>query len=1440
MLHTIISSSIKHKLIVALFTIALIIYGLFEVSRLPIDAVPDITNNQVQIITTSPSLGAPDVERLITFPIEQANNNIPGLHEIRSFSRFGLSLVTIVFNDNVDIYWARQQVAERLIQAQQNIPAGLGTPTLGPVTTGLGEIYQYIVKPKKGYENTYSATELRTIQDWIIRRQLLGVKGVADVSSFGGKVKQYEVAINPTKLSAQNLSVADVLDAIEKNNQNTGGSYIEKGARVHFIRTEGLVGSLEDIGNICIRNTNSSNPIYIKDIADIRFGNANRYGALGLNDQGEVAGAVVMMLKGENSREVIAAVKERIDRIKTTLPKGVEIEAFLDRTKMVNNAIHTVSKNLVEGALIVIFVLVLILGNFRAGLLVASVIPLAMLFAIILMNLFGVSGNLMSLGALDFGLIVDGAVIIVEAVLHQMLKRKHEPEHINHLVSESASKMMSSAVFGQIIILVVYLPIFSLEGIEGKMFKPMAQTVAFALLGAFVLSLTYIPMMSSVIFKNTQPSEDNLTERTIHKIQEFYKKVLLWIFKHSKAAIYTTLGLFVLAIAAGSTLGGEFIPTLEEGDFAVETRVLTGSNLQTTLDATQKAGGILKREFPEVEKVVAKIGSGEIPTDPMPIEAADMMIILKDKSEWTSAKTFDELAEKMQKKISVIPGLSTGFQYPVQMRFNELMTGAKQDVVCKIFGEDLDTLTKYAEVLGKISQKINGATDIYVEATQGMPQIVVKFNRALLAKFKGDVQEINRIINATFAGEATGQVFEGEKRFDLVVRIANEDKQSIEAIKNLLVPVGNNQRIPLNIIADVQSFDGVNQIQREDAKRRIIVGFNIKDKDVQSVVSDLQNQVKKHIKLPAGYYITYGGSFENLEKAKTRLAIAVPMALFLIFILLFFAFNSVKQGLLIYTAIPLSAMGGLFALFLRDMPFSISAGIGFIALFGVAVLNGIVLIAEFNRLKNQGEMSMKDLVIEGARTRLRPVLITALVASLGFLPMALSSGSGAEVQKPLATVVIGGLLLATLLTLLILPLLYTLFEGKKHLNKKAHLILIGFLFVGYSNAQQSISLKQAVDSAVSRNLSLKIEKNTLKWQQLNTKSITYLGNTQVNGNFGQINSYYQDNQFSVQQSLGMPITTSRQKQVAGTLSQAQSMQVQVTQKQLVKLVKESYLRNLYLREKLRILMDVSNLVNNALEKSQNRVKNGLNSNADLWSIELQKNQLLLDIELTKNEILTEENTFKKLTFSSSKINFSDSFWNTTLFGSVTSGISSDVEIQKQKTLAQAAKQQLLLEKSKLLPSFWIGYTNQSFSGYQNINGVDQFFTPSNRFHSVQISLSAPIFFNGQRKRIGMSQIEVDIAQKQLEAKEFEFEQQRKLAETQLSNLENSYKNQKPVFEKQIKEYKQLAAQKLNNGEINAIEWSRLQEQALNVNLLLAEMHLNYQFSIINNQFYNEK
>jgi cobalt-zinc-cadmium resistance protein CzcA len=1033
MLDKIIYYSIKNKLVVAFLAIALVIWGSYSLMQLPVDAVPDITNNQVQILTTAPSQSAMDIERLVTFPVEQTMATIPDIEEIRSFSRFGLSVVTIVFDDNVDVYWARQQVNERLVIAASQIPPGVGTPMLAPVTTGLGEIYQYIIRPAKGYEKKYDAMELRNLQDWIVRRQLLGIPGVADVASLGGYLKQYEIAIDPDKLRSYNISIAEVFSALEKNNQNTGGAYIDKKPNAYFIRSEGLIGSMDDIGKIVVTNTEGGIPVLIRNIAEVRFGHATRYGAITYNDETEVVGAVVMMLKGGNSSAVVKRVKEKMEQVQKSLPEGVVIDAFLDRSHLVERAIGTVERNLIEGALIVIAVLVLFLGNLRAGLIVASVIPLSMLFAVSMMRVFDVSGNLMSLGAIDFGLIVDGTVIIVEATMFHLLTRVNRQrltqDEMDLEVYQSASRIRTSAAFGEIIILIVYLPILTLVGVEGKMFRPMAETVGFAIAGAFILSLTYVPMMSAVFLSKDPEHKRNFSDRMMDFFNRKYEPLIRWSLKHKLTVIFVSGLLLLISIFTFIKMGGEFLPTLEEGDFAVETRALTGSSLTYTIDIAKKSAGVLLREFPdEVKEVVAKIGSSEIPTDPMPIEACDLMVILNPKNQWTKASGRDELADKMATALEAVPGVMYGFQQPIQMRFNELMSGVRQDVAIKIFGEDINVLTTLSQQVNKLIGDIEGVHDIYLEEVTGLPQIVVNINRDEVAKYGLNIQDINAAINTAFAGQSAGMVFENERRFDLTVRLKGENRQGIEDVRNLYVTSSNGQQIPLRQLADIQLVIGPNQIQREDAKRRIIVGFNVRGRDIATVVEEIQEKIESKIDFPPGYYPTYGGQFENLQKAQQRLSVAVPVALFLIFVLLFFTFSSISQSILIFTAIPMAAIGGVFALLVRGMPFSISAGVGFIALFGVAVLNGIVLIAEFNRLKKSGLTDLNEIILKGTAVRLRPVLMTAAVASLGFLPMALATSAGAEVQKPLATVVIGGLITSTLLTLVVLPCLYIYFE----------------------------------------------------------------------------------------------------------------------------------------------------------------------------------------------------------------------------------------------------------------------------------------------------------------------------------------------------------------------------------------------------------------------------
>ena len=1061
MFQKLITYSIHHKMVVGILTVALTVWGIWSLAHLPFDSTPDITNNQVQVITQAPSLGAQEVEQYITSPIEMALANIPRQEERRSISRSGLSVVTLVFDDAADIYWARSQISQVLEAVAKELPANADTE-LGPIATGLGEIFHYTVRPEKGYEDRYSLTQLRTIQDRIVRKQLAGTPGVAEVSGWGGYVKQYEVAVNTDQLNANGLTVSDLFDALKRNNANTGGSYIEQNSNQYYIRGLGVVKSFDDIANITVK-TIEGTPVRIKDVAKVQEGHATRFGAVTRNGEGEVVAGIAIMLKGENFQQVIKNVKERINQIQKSLPEGVVIEPFIDRTNLVERVEGTIAHNLIAGGLIVIFVLVLFLGNWRAGLVVASVIPLSMLFAFALMKAFGVDGNLMSLGAIDFGMIVDSAVIIVEAVVTHINRGEFSQPGVRAAyiarhtagggfaltqaemdaeVHYSASRIRQSAAFGEIIIMIVYIPLMTLVGIEGKMFRPMAFTVFFAILGAFILSLTYVPMASSLFLSRKVHTKATFSDRMISRLQTWYRPVLEWVLRRRKDVITVAVALCCVSVVGLKFLGGEFIPSLDEGDFAVEMSMAQGTSLSQMVETCTKAEKLLKSEYPEVKQVVSRIGSAEIPTDPMPVERADIMVALKPKAEWTSATTTSELMEKMEATLKNIPGMEAEFSQPIQMRNNELLTGIKQDVAIKIFGDDLNTLIQQAEKVGKMISNVRGVSGVMVEQVAGLPQIQVKCNHERMAEYGVSVDDVNQVLETAFAGGTAGVVFEGERKFDIVLRL-DKDVRTIEALQTLAIPVSTGQEegsaavtVPLNQLADIVYETAPAQVSHEDGARRIYVGFNVKGRDVQSTVDEIQHLLDSKLHLPDGYYYTYGGEFKNLQSAVNRLMIVVPLALVIILLLLYATVKSVRESLFVFSAIPFAAIGGVWALWLRDMPFSISAGVGFIALFGVSVLNGVVLIGQMNQMQREGVTDVQKRIIDSCMIRLRPVLMTALVASMGFLPMALSQGDGAEVQRPLATVVIGGLITSTLLTLLVLPAIYKTFtKGSEELMK---------------------------------------------------------------------------------------------------------------------------------------------------------------------------------------------------------------------------------------------------------------------------------------------------------------------------------------------------------------------------------------------------------------------
>ncbi|WP_445956642.1 CusA/CzcA family heavy metal efflux RND transporter [Yeosuana sp.] len=1424
MFDKIIAYSVQNKFVIGLFVAALTIWGIFSLRQLPIDAVPDITNNQVQIITISPTLATQEVEQFITTPVELALQSLQKVEEIRSISRFGLSVITVVFEENYDIYLARQLVTERIKEAENAIPQGLGAPEMSPISTGLGEIYQYVVRPKEGFEDKYSATKLRTIQDWIVKRQLLGIEGVAEINSMGGYLKQYEVAVNPDLLKSLGISISDVFVALEKSNENTGGAYIEKNSNAYYIRSEGLAKSLDDIGNIVVNEVGNI-PVLIKDIATLQYGKAPRYGAL-VRDGEEVVGGKVMMFKGANSSVVTELVKERVIQIQKSLPEGVVIEPYLVRDKLVTTAIGTVKKNLIEGGLIVIFILVLLLGNWRAGLIVASVIPFAMLFAVSMMNLLGISANLMSLGAIDFGLIVDGAVIIVEAIVHR-LQVKHSGKllsqsEIDTDVISSSQKIRSSAAFGEIIILMVYIPILALVGIEGKMFKPMAQTVMLAITGALILSLTYVPMMAALFLNKNISNKRTIADKIIDFFQSGYTPILNKAMQFKRLFVGGTILLFFISVFVFGRMGGEFIPTLEEGDLAMQHIIPPGGSLSQSVETAKMIQKKLLKEFPEITDVVANIGSAEIPTDPMPVEIADYVLVMKPKSEWASADTRQEMFEKIEESLEAIPGVGYEFSQPIQMRFNELMTGTKADIAIKLYGEDLNIMFQKATEAEKIINKIDGVGTVNVEQTIGMPQIIINYNYDKMAQYGLHIKEVNQVIRSAFAGEKAGIIYEGEKRFDLVIRLDDQYRTGIEDVENLFITLSNGTQVPLNSVANIDLVNAPMQVSRENTNRRIVIGVNVGNTDVETLVEKIQSELDANLKLPTGYYFTYGGQFENLKAANARLSVALPIALALIFILLFFTFGSISQAALIFTAIPLSAIGGIWALQLRGLPFSISAGIGFIALFGVAVLNGIVLIGYFNQLKKEGITDIKERILTGTKVRLRPVLMTASVASLGFLPMALSNSGGAEVQRPLATVVIGGLLTATFLTLVILPVLYYWLEKWNNrksksisISKSSILSILMFVSLSFSaQAQQKpIDLDSAITIALANHPNIKaanleVEKNqslqNLKYNLGNT-DITYQGDGLVDKQFGQ-----QVNQIGVVQNFPSPSITKANNKLQDELAIQSTLSNQQTVNELKWKVKQLYFEIQYNKELEKLYTNLSETYSDYYDKAKVRVEVGQANSIEALTLKAKWNEYQLLLRQIKIQ-LDNLNTKFQLTLNSKEpVTTKESLAVFNYSNSLDTNSNIFLQQSKQNIAIESTKVQVL--KSDLKPSFNIGYSAQNYYS-------------GGWFNAAQAGVSIPLFNGQTKKRVEAQKIQIDIANYQYQSKVLAINQELSEAESTILLYNEGvqfYKEQLQTINPEIVRIAQLNYQE---GELSYLE-------LLNTLQLMATNNKNYWEQII--------
>ena len=1441
MLEKIIAFSLKNKFIVLLFVTGITCFGLYSITQISIGAVPDVTNNQVQVITTSQNLSTQDIEQYITYPVELEMANLPGVIEIRSISKFGLSVVTIVFSDEVGTYIPRQLIAEKIKSASEKIPPGFGTPQMGPITTGLGEIYQYTLEVEPQYKNNYTVADLRTLQDWVVKRQLSGIKGVVEINTWGGYLKQYEVAITPTALKSMNVSINEVFLALEKNNSIAGGAYIEKTNQSYFIRGEGKVKNIDDINNIVIKNINGI-PVYVKNVAQVRFGHANRFGAITGNGEGEKVLGQVMMLKGGNSKQVIDDVKTRVAEIEKTLPQGVYINGFLERSELVGKTTFTVAENLILGCLIVIFVVVLLLGNWRSGLVVASVIPLCLLFAISFMNIFNIDANLMSLGAIDFGIIIDGAVIIVEFIAFQIAhKSKHlvglsnedRQVQIDEITYKSASKMMNSAVFGQLIILIVFIPILSLSGVEGKMFKPMAMTFSFALVGAMLFCFTYVPVISSLFLKPKAENPNSISNKLIQKLNSWYLPSINWAIINTKKVLYGALGLLVFALVLFTTMGGEFIPTLDEGDFVIQPVLKTGTSLSKTIETTTKIEQIILKNFPEVDQVVSRIGAAEVPTDPMSMEESDIIVKLKPKSEWVSADSKDQLADKIKEAIEQkIPNMEVEFTQPIEMRFNELISGTRSDVAIKVFGDDLEVLAQKADEIAQAIKNVEGASDIIIEKTEGLPQMAVTYDRLKIAQFGLNISDLNEIVSLAFAGKTVGTVFEGEQRFDMVIRSEKGNRTDIQDIENLYVTAPSGQQIPLQELATIAYTTGPAKISRDNTNRRIVVGINVRNRDLQSVVDDLKLIVDSKIKLPTGYRVTYGGQFENLQSAKARLLIAVPVALLLIFILLYFAFGSVKEALMVYSAIPLSAVGGILFLWIRDLPFSISAGVGFIALFGIAVLNGIVLIEHFKELKHQGMKDINELILKGTTDRLRPVLLTAAAAALGFLPMAISSSAGAEVQRPLATVVIGGLFTATLLTMLVLPVLYKVLDTKEFKKPKfkkhqTDTYIWVFMFcTAFGFAQNSSTeLDSLISKAHSQNKNIKAMQLQVNKAKATIKTAYSIDKTNLYYSYDQ-NNLALNNQplkvFGVQQRFNFPTVYGAHKKVLKAEYEKELANLSLQKSKLSKEVSIVYNQIVYTQNREKMYQYLDSLYQNFSKASDRRFELGESNYLEKITAQAKFRQINTQLLQLKNDKIRYYKELQSLLQTDDAIAILST--NLKMNNNLSNTSNKELYTTYYDNVTNIYKQQLSYQKQQALPDLNLEY----FQGRNR--GI------SSSLYGFQVGISLPLFYNGNASKNKVAQLDLQSWQSQKENQMIQLEAQINQQKQQLEKFLEGINYYNQYGKKLSDEILKVAKMSYKHGEIDFFQYIMSLENATSIQMDHLDTLLQYNLTQLNLQY----